>query len=851
MESAAYPAEGEAWRLVPAAAGEGAAASFSLDALGLKAAARRKPARGEVEIEVRAAGLNFIDVMKALGIYPGADAQTSLSLGLECAGVIRKVGEGVEQFQPGQEVAAFAVQSMSSHVIANAHLVQPKPPELSFEAAATLPVVYLTAYYGLYYLGRISGAGARRGAEARRGGERVLIHSAAGGVGLAAIELARHFGAEVFATAGSEEKRSYLRSLGIRAVMDSRSLDFAAETMQATDGQGVDLVLNSLTGEAMQRSLALLAPYGRFIEIGKRDIYQNTNLGLSPFRNNLSYFAVDLERLARERPEFLGGLFAEVMELLRSGAIHPLPVTTFAAQQASEAFRFMAQAKHIGKIALQQWAAPFRQPDLVEGQSQPTAHGDDLYRPPLLRPDASYLITGGLGALGLAVADWLAAQGARHLVLVSRRGAEAVETDAALSKRLETLRGMGIEVWAAQADVGSFDQLAKVIQSIAAPGQLAAPGPGAVSGQTRAQMPPLRGVIHAAGILEDGILLQSSAERFQHVLLPKASGAWNLHLLTANTELDFFIMFSSVTAVLGSPGQGNYAAANGFLDGLAHYRRRLGLPALSINWGPWSEIGLAAAGGADQRDASSALLQGLKGLPPLSPQEGIAIFGSLLEQASKGTAQVIATGLDAGQWQQAHPAARRSSLFRAWPEPTPTSHGDDRQRGDKDHRSPLPVPPAAEQNELRAALLAAETGRARRSLLEKYLQEQTGQVLRLAASRVDVHKPLSSMGIDSLMTIELRNRLETGLNLTLSATLVWNYPTIAEMAAYLAEKMGISLTTADKLELPTSHGDDLYRPPLPTSHSPLPTANAEDAELEALLADELDAIDDLLKKGKS
>jgi acyl transferase domain-containing protein/acyl carrier protein len=727
-----------------------------LDSLRPRAMSRNKPGPGEVEIEVRAAGLNFIDVMKAMGVYPGLDLSAPISLGLECAGVVTALGEGVTKFQVGDEVMAFAQNSLGTHAIANAHLVLPKPPQLNFVEAAAIPIVFLTAYYALHHLGRM------------RQGERVLIHSAAGGVGLAAVHLAGRFGAEIFATAGSEEKREYLRSLGVQHVMDSRSLAFADEIMQATNGQGVDIVLNSLAGEAITKSLEALAPYGRFVEIGKRDIYQNSRLGLLPFQKNLSYFAVDLDRMSKERPAFLGGLFREVMELFADDSLRPLPHTVFPVSQAAEAFRHMAQALHIGKIVIS-----------LDDSNVKIAPAE----PALIRADGTYLITGGLGGLGLAMAKWLTERGARHLALMGRSGPSASTAEVVAG-----LEAGGAQVKVLQADVAEKDQVAAALAEL------------------EKDMPPLRGVIHAAGILDDGILLQQDSKRFESVMAPKVSGAWNLHELTSNAPLDFFVLFSSVAATLGTPGQGNYAAGNAFLDSLAHHRRANGLPALSINWGPWSEIGLAT-----RPDRGGRLA--LRGVGSISPEQGLKAFERLLKE---DVPQAVVMPFNAGQWAEANPS---SAPFLAQL---------------LDSKSSQPTNGKVRESGVRESLLAVEPGRRRWIVLETYLREQVAQVLRLAPSRIDPNKPLRALGIDSLMTLELRNRLEAGLGLTLSATLVWNYPTVSALIPFLAGKMEINLETAE-----------------PESEAGSKEESAIDQmsqdEVEKMLAAELDSIDDLLR----
>jgi NADPH:quinone reductase-like Zn-dependent oxidoreductase/acyl carrier protein len=665
---------------------------------------------------------------------------------------------------------AVAFQSLGTHAVTPACLVQPKPANLSFEQAATIPIAFLTAYYALNTLGRI------------RRGERVLIHAAAGGVGLAAVQLAQLAGAEIFATAGSDEKRAMLHTLGVQHVMDSRSLDFAKEIITQTGGQGVDLALNSLAGAALHKTLSILAPYGRFLEIGKRDIYQNTHLGLEPFQKNLSYFAIDLDRMARERPGLLGDLFAEVADLLQQGAIRPLPMTVFPVEKTADAFHYMAQARHTGKIVIRLTD----QNPMIRYVNLP---------PTRIHPDATYMITGGLGSLGLTVAGWLVEQGARHLVLVGRSGLKNLSPES--RQILKGLESLGAHLQIIAADISQEEQVLGLFHQITI------------------TMPPLRGVIHAAGVLDDGILLQQNPQRVHSVMAPKANGAWHLHQLTK--DLDFFILFSSVTAPLGSPGQGNYAAANAFLDGLAHYRRSLGLPALSIDWGPWSQIGMAA-----QRQQGGT--QGLGGLSTISPKDGLDILNHLLKF---DLPQVLATKLDTTTWVNAHPSAGRSSLFTGL------------LTASESISSPVAK---LDVGGIRASLLLAEPGRSRRTLLDGFIQEQVAQVLRLSPTRVDIHKPLRTLGMDSLMTIEFRNRLESSLGVTLSATLVWNYPTVAELTSFLAEKIGIPLDT----DVPSIHDQGpVLKATISQNVSPEEQLSSE--EISSLLDDELDKINELLK----
>ena len=514
----------------------------TLDGLVLQTLRRRPPGPGEVEIEVVAAGLNFSDVMKTLGMYPGLP-EGPVALGAECSGKITAVGVGVDHLHVGTEVLAVAGFAFGSHVVTRAELVAIKPPGLSFEEAATLPIAFATASYALEYLGRLGP------------GERVLVHSASGGVGLAAIQLCRRVGAEVFATAGAPEKRDYLQALGIDCVMDSRSLDFADTVLERTGGRGVDVILNSLPGEAIPRGMSILADYGRFLEIGKRDIYHNARVGLHPFHKNLSFFAIDLDRVIRERPALVGSILGEIVKRVCQDELGPLPNRSWPITDAADAFRSMQHGKHIGKVVLS-----------CRDELVASVPAED--EPVTFRSDASYLITGGLGGFGLAVARWMAERGAGTLVLMGRRGADTPDARQAVAE----LEQKGARVVAYTADVSKEADLAAVLAAI------------------DADLPPLKGVLHAAMVLEDSLLLNLDHEGIDRVLAPKLAGTWNLHMQTADRQLDFFVLFSSLSSVFGHAGQGNYAAANAFLDAMAWYRRmaQRALPAadgqLGVSW---------------------------------------------------------------------------------------------------------------------------------------------------------------------------------------------------------------------------------------------------------------------------
>ncbi len=566
-----------------------------LDNLELRPVTRRPPGPGEVELRVRATGLNFRDVLNALDLYPG-DAGL---LGNECAGSVVAVGEGVDGLRVGDAVIAIAAGSFSTFATTRAEFVVPKPDSISFEEAATIPIAFLTAYYGLRHLAHLAP------------GERVLIHAAAGGVGLAAVQLAQQAGAVIFATAGSDDKRVFLRALGIQHVMDSRTLDFADQVLDLTQGEGVDVILNALTGEFIPKGLSILRAGGRFLEIGKRDIWSDEDVTRA--HPHVLYLPYDLGDVWRDAPALVRPMLQELMTSIQLGRLKPLPSQSFPLEQAASAFRFMAQAKHIGKIVVTQ------EPGTPAAARRTEARHSALP----LQPNATYLVTGGLGALGLQVARWLVERGARHVVLAGRH-----DPSPAARQAIERLQHSGAQVMAAQADISEAEQVRALLAAIE---------------QT---MPPLRGIVHAAGVLDDGVLLQQNRERFETVMAPKIWGAWLLHDLTRDLPLDFFVLYSSAAALFGSAGQGNYAAANAFLDALAHQRRAEGLPALSINWGAWAEAGMAATVDHNRRQWTQ------RGFGLIAPDQGIQALGQALRL---GIPQVAVLPIDWPQLLQHFP----------------------------------------------------------------------------------------------------------------------------------------------------------------------------------------------------
>jgi acyl transferase domain-containing protein/thioesterase domain-containing protein len=695
----------------------------SFDALAYLPVESDKPAAGQVEMEIHAAGLNFSDVLKALGLYPGIK-DAIVPLGIEASGVVTAVGEGVTRFNVGDEVLGVVPYAFASHARTAEYALVHKPKSIDHDAACTIPITFLTAYYGLVRLAQL------------QPGERVLIHAGAGGVGLAAIQIAQKIGAEIFATAGSEAKREILRSLGVQHVFSSRSTAFADEILAVTDRQGVDVVLNSLPGEAITKSLSILRAYGRFLEIGKTDIYQNRMIGLLPFQDNLSYFAIDLDRMLRQRPDYIRELFADVMRHFESGDYQSLNFTRFETTGAIDAFRYMSQRKNVGKVVV----------SMSRGSSVERREPEQEKEAPVtVRGDGSYLITGGLGALGLRVTGWLAEQGAGRIALLSRRAPSA-----AAEAVLEEIRKSGTKIVILSADVTDAGSLSNALE------------------QLRASGPPLRGVIHAAGVLADGILSEMTLEQLDRAMRPKVDGAWNLHSLTRDDPVDFFVLFSSVASVLGSPGQANYAAGNAYLDALAHARRIDGLPATAINWGPWAGSGMAAEAG--RSDAVKS-----RGMGLIEPELGLELLKKII---TGGAAQLAV--MDA-QWSDMLRllGSRRPALLdriAAELESAPDQPADSRV----DHA-------------FRKQLLEADDS-TRQSLVRDYIRMELARIMGIEPERLEVNQPLSAFGLDSLLALELKNNLEGRLDFTLPMAKLMEGPSIESLAVETARLLADSAT---------------------------------------------------------
>ncbi|MBI2378843.1 MAG: thioester reductase domain-containing protein [Deltaproteobacteria bacterium] len=685
----------------------------SLDGLSFRSIPRTAPGPREVEVQVFAGALNFRDVMKALAIYPG-DAPDAAILGDEGSGRIARVGSEVTSVAPGDEVIGIGGGYFGGFVTVHECFVVKKPKQMSFEEAATTPVAYMTARYALHDLGRI------------RGGEKVLVHAGTGGVGLAAIQLAHSAGAEVYATAGTPEKRAFLERLGVKRVMDSRTLEFAEQVRADTGGRGVDLVLNSLAGEAIEKSLSVLGPRGRFLEIGKRDIYGNTKIGLRPFRNSLSYFAIDLG--ASMVPDFVRPLLDELIHDLSAGRFRPLPYKTHPVGSATEAFREMTQARQIGKLVLAMGG------ESVSVSPSPPALGSDrrsgaLTRE-LCRPDGAYVVTGGTGGFGLATAEWLTANGAGRLLLLSRSGPRNAEALGAI----DAMRARGVDVQIERVDVSDEESLRKSLEKLRAAA-------------------PIRGIVHSAMVLDDAIVTNLDERRLGNVLRPKAVGAYLLDALTRDDPLDFFVLYSSVSSVIGNAGQGSYAAANAFLDALAHERKRRGAPGLAVNFGPLAEVGVVTR---DGRLTEHFDRIGFRGL---STRTALRSLGRLIREGA-----TEATVIDASWEKWAKGPMSKSPRLSELASESGSSDGP------RDLRQLLAQAPGEEL-----------------ARVESFLRDQVGAVLRAPSAKLDRERPLTELGLDSLMAVELMNRVESQVGVSLPTGKFLGGASILRMSQVLLE----------------------------------------------------------------
>lgn len=680
-----------------------------LETLELIACDRVPPGPGQIEVAVSTSSINFADVLVAMGLFPRMDEGLP-ELGMDFAGVVTAVGPDVTDHRVGDRVGGVSGNGCwATFVTCDAHLAVTLPPSLTDHQAAAVATATATAWYGLHDQARVLS------------GDRVLIHSATGGVGQAAIAIAQAAGAEIFATAGNDERRQLLRDMGIKHVYDSRSTKFAEQIRRDTDGYGVDIVLNSLTGAAQRAGFELLAIDGRFVEIGKRDVYGDTRLGLFPFRRNLTFYYLDLALMSLSHPQRVGELLRTVYRLVADGELPPAKHTNYPLAEAATAIRVMSAAQHTGKLLLDVPHTGRSSVVILPEQAQ------------VFRRDGAYLITGGLGGLGLFLAEKMAAAGCGRIVLTSRSQPtrKALET-------IALIRSIGADVVVLCGDIAEAETAQRLVATATATGL------------------PVRGVLHAAAVVEDATLSNITDELIERDWAPKVYGALNLHTALQEVEagqpLDWFCSFSSAAALVGSPGQGAYAAANSWLDAFTMWRRAQGRPATAIAWGVWGQIGSATA------VAESAGVA-------IAPDEGAYAFEALLrhDRAYTGYAPIMGT-----PWLTAF--AQRSPFAEGFRSTGQNQTGTSKLRAELNELPPEEWP----------------------TRLRRLVSDQISLILRRS---VDPDRPLSEYGVDSLGALELRTRIETetGIRLTASDIAI---TTIRGMADLLCEKLTPAMTDA-------------------------------------------------------
>ena len=656
-----------------------------LDSFTWVSAPRAIPADDEIEVEIRVVGLNFRDVLVGLGVLDddllGAGL-TAASLGFECAGHVTRIGRDVKHLVPGDPVMGFAAGVFASHVTASGWQFFRAPSGMSLESAATIPVAFATAWYGLVERAQL------------KAGETVLIHGAAGGVGLAAIQIARHLGARIIGTASDSARRAIAKAAGAELLFDSRHERFA--DMIKRQVGGVDVVLNSLAGSAMQASFELLKPFGRFIELGKRDYLDNSQLGLRPFVRNISYAGVDLdELLAHDRP-LVERMMASLSELLGRGLLHALPFQAYEAHEIGDAFRSMQASEHVGKIVVR--TAQCARPDLALRNYRAKA--------------GLHIVIGGTTGLGFETARWLARKGAKTILIASRRG----EVDPDALPALNEMRTNGAQVIITALDVCDRAAVRSCIEK-------------AVTNHG-----PVLGVVHAAVHLDDGLISSLEPKRLRTVLTTKVEGLINLDLATRDQPLNFFVVYSSATTIVGSPGQSAYVAANAFLEGWARQARAAGRPALAIGWGAISDAGIIA------RDKQlGERLRRTTGVIGIRSGEGLAHLGRLLASGSQ---------VDPVQFYSNISQSSASDKLALLKSPAFVDLGLTASNEDGEEARDL------------ASMIVGKEHADALDIVTMTLRREVAHILRMPEGDVDPTRPLGDLGLDSLMGLELHLGIE-------------------------------------------------------------------------------------------
>ncbi|KAI3094809.1 hypothetical protein CBS147333_9920 [Penicillium roqueforti] len=665
----------------------------------------------EVQVEIHAAGLNFRDVLVAMGIIE----VTPPTFGYEATGIVRRVGPKAGKLSVGDRVALVGFDVFASTVTTTEKLCERLPDELDFINGASMPLVFATVIYSLINVG-----GLRRG-------QSVLIHSGCGGVGLAAIQLARMIGAEIFTTVSSERKINFLvQELGISRdhIFNSRGVSFQEDLLRQTNGRGIDLALNSLSGELLHATWRCIAKWGTLVEIGKRDLLGGGKLDMELFLANRSYRCVDIDQMCKERPEMISPLLRSMMDFFRDGHIRAIPIDkVFPCSKIQESFQHMQQGSHVGKIVLR-----FRDPTSAElqlGQIQPVK----MSATAVLDSSASYLLVGGTGGLGRSVAVWMVQHGARHLTFLSR-SAGATDRHKLFVNEIQS---MGCEVHLVRGSVTNVADVARAV----------------------AESPrPLKGVLQMTMVLHDQAWQKMTIDEWNETTAPKVKGTWNLHNETQSQNLDFFILFSSLSGIVGQHGQAGYASANTFLDAFVKFRTSKGLPCTSLN--------ISAVEGSGYLVEQNELLNKMKGTGWRAVQES-----ELLEVL--GTAMLSATTkVKEDEPPKSSLVDPNTTLVGIAPV-IPLSSPDSSSRLRKDVRMSVfrnirsQGNATASSDRLRQFLSAAKaspetlnTPQSVALLAQEIGKKLLGLVLRSVDDEIDVSLPLAQLGLDSMVAVEMQ-----------------------------------------------------------------------------------------------
>lgn len=680
---------------------------------------RNEPTANEIEIQTYFSALNFKDILKVHGkISHKATKDTYIgeNFGMESSGKVIRIGDDVKDFKVGDEVGVLIPDTFQSYITCNpeSSIIYKMPEGFTYEDTP-LFVPFFTAYYTLIKIANL------------QKGEKVLIHNAAGGVGLAAIQIAQWKGAEIFATAGNETKREYLKSMGVEHVLNSRNLDFTEYVSKTTNNYGVDVVLNAMTGEVLVESFELLAPYGRFVEIGKRDITENSDLPMRTFNNNVIFASFDLDRMVKDKMHIVKEIWKEVICGFEEGHFVPLPTTVFEASEILSAFDFMYKSNHIGRIVVN-----FNE-SRVDVPLKENEHYD-------FKKSGTFLITGGTKGFGLEIAKWLSNKGVEQLVLISRSGVNSIEG----ANIITDIEKSGTKVVVKSVDVCSENQVQELMKYI------------------KSNLPPLRGIFHGAMILNDGYLIDLDRASFNNVLNPKVLGAINLHNHTKDESLDFFISLSSVSSIIGNPRQANYVVANTFLDSFAHYRRTRNLPATTINLGVLGDAGIVT-----RSDKLNKYLE-MSGIKALKNEEIFNVLEYILEN------KFVQVGLFNIDWAKrgvANGSKVYSSRFKQLIEESKKQKdetGTVSEFIEKLHMS--------KEEEIKEKLI----------LIVKNI---VAKLLRCSVDGLDTNKGLVQLGVDSLMSVELQGMIVAELGVEIATVDILKGPSIIQLANILLMKI--------------------------------------------------------------